>query len=136
MDAQFTTLYGSTHPYTAHLRDLRGWIAQLLGAPDVATQWFLHTTGLRCTAYGTTHHVTATSADRTIRAWSTITNQDQARTLAQDVLAMLAYLDTDHSATLAQQVVEHLSGVPSRWAPITSRRQDSAVDQQHRTIGS
>lgn len=108
LDIEFTAVYGPHHPDTARLRDLRGWIAHLLGAPDVATQWFLHTTGLYCTAYGTGHPDVLASARRTVHTWSAIDDPDQAVALASEIMAMLAYLGTQESTALAQQVTTRL----------------------------
>lgn len=100
---------------------------QLLGAPEVATQWFLHTTGLYCTTYGTDHSITRASARRTVQAWCAIDDPERAPALADEVLAMLAYLNSEEINVLAQQVTTRLpavcvvEGVGDQPAPLRRR---------------
>ncbi|MBZ6475888.1 hypothetical protein [Streptomyces griseocarneus] len=97
LDEEFTALYGASHSYTVQVRELRGWIAHLMDQPAVAARWYLHTTGLQMQVWGAAHEITRASADRAVQHWRGVTDSAERRSLATELLPMLATITGDHS---------------------------------------
>ncbi|ADI07953.1 hypothetical protein SBI_04833 [Streptomyces bingchenggensis BCW-1] len=90
LDQEITARYGEAHPHTINIRELRGWLALLLGQPGVATRWHLHTVGLQTEVWGPTHQLTQGSAQRAVHAWLKIDDPQEGAVIGRELLAMLA----------------------------------------------
>ncbi|MEX2985609.1 hypothetical protein [Streptomyces sp. C36] len=97
LDEEFTASYGASHSYTIQVRELRGWIAHLMNQPAVAARWYLHTTGLQMQVWGVAHAFTRDSADRAVQHWRGVTDSVERRSLATELLPMLATITGDNS---------------------------------------
>ncbi|MEV8105174.1 hypothetical protein [Streptomyces sp. NPDC088135] len=72
LDQEFTAQYGQQHPHIIRIREIRGWLALLVGQPAVAARWYLHTTGLQIALHGATHADTEGSARRAVHTWQQV----------------------------------------------------------------
>ncbi|MEU2854579.1 hypothetical protein [Streptomyces syringium] len=111
IDQEFTTTYGAAHSHTINMRELRGWIAHLMGQPAVATRWYLHTTGLQAHVLGAAHELTRASADRAVQHWRGITDPAERYALGSELLPLLRAVTGD-GGLAAQEVRAAL--VPAR----------------------
>ncbi|MFD8385196.1 hypothetical protein ACFV2X_42890 [Streptomyces sp. NPDC059679] len=103
LDEEITARFGSAHTHTINVRELRGWIAYLMGQSAVAARWYLHTTGLQTAAWGPDHSITQGSAQRAAHTWRSITDRTEAIALGPELVAMLAVV-TGEDSQASQQV--------------------------------
>ncbi|MFI0733306.1 hypothetical protein ACH4S9_30495 [Streptomyces sp. NPDC021225] len=90
LDQQITAEFGPAHPHTINMRELRGWLAHLMGHHATAARWYLHTTSLQAAVVGHHHSLTRASARRALFTWTSITDPQEKLSVGADVLAMLA----------------------------------------------
>ncbi|MEV8476184.1 hypothetical protein [Streptomyces sp. NPDC051173] len=106
IDREFTAAFGAAHSHTINVRELRGWIAHLMGQPAAAARWYLHTTGLQAHVWGTEHEFTRASAGRAVQQWKGVTDPAERLALGSELLPMLRAVTGETSdATLAVQAV-------------------------------
>ncbi|MFV8133175.1 hypothetical protein [Streptomyces syringium] len=98
IDQEFTTAYGAAHSHTINMRELRGWIAHLMGQPAAAARWYLHTTGLQAQVWGAEHEFTRASAERAVQQWSGVTDPAERLALGSELLPMLRVVTGETSA--------------------------------------
>ncbi|MFD0386484.1 hypothetical protein ACFQ2B_40525 [Streptomyces stramineus] len=106
IDREFTATFGAAHSHTINVRELRGWIAHLMGQPAAAARWYLHTTGLQAQVWGTEHEFTRASAERAVQQWSGVTDPTERLALGSELLPMLRVVTGETSdATRAVRAV-------------------------------
>ena len=88
LDAQSTDEFGSAHPHTITLRELRGDLAHLAGDPATAAAWYLHTAGIRAAHWGIQNPLTRKSVERAHELWMDTPGEDALR-LHKDLLGLL-----------------------------------------------
>ncbi|MBZ4321527.1 hypothetical protein [Streptomyces huiliensis] len=97
VDEEFTATYGDKHSHTIQIRELRGWIAHLLGQPEVAARWYLHTAGLQAQARGTEDPLTQASAQRAVQHWRGISDLQARRAVGAELSVLLAAIVGENS---------------------------------------
>ncbi|MER5780301.1 hypothetical protein ABT104_01040 [Streptomyces mobaraensis] len=90
VDQEFTAIYGDKHSHTIQIRELRGWVAHLLGRPEDAARWYLHTAGLQVHARGADDPLTQASAQRAVQHWRGIRDVRAQRAVGAELSALLA----------------------------------------------
>jgi hypothetical protein len=97
LDQQITAEYGPAHSHTINMRELRGWLAHLMGDHATATHWYLHTSDLQAAAVGHRHSLSRASARRALFTWASIADPREKLSTGADVLAMLIATEGEDS---------------------------------------
>lgn len=98
LDQEFTAQYGQQHAHTIRIREIRGWLALLVGQPAVAARWYLHTTGLQIALHGATHADTEGSVRRAVHTWQQVKDPAEVVQIGADLAKVVAAVlggDTD-----------------------------------------
>ncbi|MFE5866334.1 hypothetical protein ACFQ77_38140 [Streptomyces virginiae] len=98
LDQEFTAQYGQRDPHTVSIREIRGWLALLMGQPTVAARWYLHTTGLQIALHGATHANTDSSMQRAIHTWQQVKDPAEVVQIGTDLAKVVTAVfgeDTD-----------------------------------------
>ncbi|MEU0061258.1 hypothetical protein [Streptomyces sp. NPDC006334] len=90
LDQELTEHYGQQHTHTINIREVRGWLANLAGQPEVAARWYLHTTGLQITLHGANHAHTEASARRAVHTWQQVTDPAAVVQIGGDLAKVVA----------------------------------------------
>ncbi|GHH54885.1 hypothetical protein [Streptomyces candidus] len=90
IDQELTAQYGDQHPYTINIREIRGWLAFLMGDSATAARWFLHTTGLQIAARGAAHADTGSSVRRAVHTWQQVKDPAEVVLIGGDLAKAVA----------------------------------------------
>lgn len=118
LDAEMTAEFGEQHMHTVNMRELRGWLAHLMGQQATAARWYLHTTGLLAILRGPDHQLTRESMKRARAMWFAIADSAEAHAVGAELLPMLAAVtgpDSKETVSLRRrlQQLEHAGGEES-----------------------
>ncbi|MBC2878432.1 MULTISPECIES: hypothetical protein [Streptomyces] len=112
VDQEFTAIYGDKHSHTIQIRELRGWVAHLLGRSEDAARWYLHTAGLQFHVRGADDPLTQTSARRAVEHWRGIRDAQAQRSVGAELSTLLAAVMGESSEPY-RMVRSVLDDVPS-----------------------
>ncbi|MGW1819088.1 hypothetical protein ACWCQM_36695 [Streptomyces sp. NPDC002125] len=110
LDRELTAKYGQPHPYVIGIRELRGWLALLLGEPDVAARWYLHTTGLQIALRGATHTEAEGSARRAVHTWQQVKDPADVVQIGLDLAKVVTAVlgeDSDAASFIRARVARY-----------------------------
>ncbi|WP_228982148.1 hypothetical protein [Streptomyces sp. DH12] len=116
LNEAMTAEYGERDVRTISVREMRGWLAHLMGHNAVAAAWYLHTAGLLSALLGNGDQRTRDSARRGVTTWLAITDPSAAASLAPAVLAMAVAIDGEGSKVVQLLRQRMKSAVSSRDA--------------------
>jgi len=112
LDQEIAAEFGEGHPHTVNIRELRGWIAHLLGDHGLAARWYVHTTGLQMQAFGAEHDFTQASAHRAYAMWKAVEDRSEILAVGSLLLPLLSAVEGE-SSKIARAVRKRLDRLVS-----------------------
>ncbi|MFD9631951.1 hypothetical protein [Streptomyces violascens] len=76
LDAEVAAEYGDAHRHTAEVREVRGYLAHLMGDHRSAVGWYLHVVRLRAGLQGPQHPDTLGASRRAYSLWRNVPETD------------------------------------------------------------
>lgn len=86
LDQDVTTQYGEAHVHTIEVREVRGYLAHLMGDHAAAVGWYLHAVRLRAGVQGRTHPDTAQATRRAYSLWRAMPETGDRHRLGAELL--------------------------------------------------
>ncbi|MEU8526625.1 hypothetical protein AB0C77_13695 [Streptomyces sp. NPDC048629] len=86
IDEDATTEFGEAHRQTIEAREVRGYLAALMGDLSRALDWYLHSVRLRAAVQGPGHPDTLDAAQRAYGLWRAIPASPEAQRLGIELL--------------------------------------------------
>ncbi|MCG0066001.1 hypothetical protein L0F81_22335 [Streptomyces tricolor] len=107
LDQDVTAEYGEAHLHTVQVREVRGYLAALMGEHATGLAWYLHAAQLRVTVQGPSHPDVEAATLRAYSLWRAMPDEDERRRLAGDLLTVVTDIHGTDSL-LARRVRDRL----------------------------